>query len=41
MPKCNQVTKLCVRCDREIYTLNRDAECEPAKTFTLGENYYV
>ena len=39
--KCNPVTKLWVRYNREIYTLNRDGECEPAKTFTLGENYCV
>ena len=39
--KCNPVTKLCVKCDKEIYTLNKNGECEPSIACTVGENYCI
>jgi hypothetical protein len=39
--KCNPVTKLCVKCGLDIYTLNKNGECEPSKTCILGENYCI
>ena len=29
--KCNPVTKSCIKCDKDIYTLNRKGECEPSE----------
>ena len=37
--KCNPVTKLCIKCDKDIYTLNKNGECEPSKVCKLGKNY--
>ena len=39
--KCNPVTKLCVKCDKNIYALNKKGECEPSKKCILGENYCI
>ena len=37
--KCHPITKLCVKCDKNIYSLNKNGECEPSKKCNLGENY--
>ena len=37
--KCNPITKLCVKCDKDIYKLNISNICEPSKTCVLGNNY--
>ena len=39
--KCNPVTKSCIKCDKDIYTLNIKGECEPSKKCELGYNYCV
>ena len=39
--KCNPVTKLCVKCDKNIYALNKKGECEPSKKCILGDNYCI
>ena len=37
--RCNQVTKLCIKCDKNIYLLNKNGECEPSKKCQVGDNY--
>ena len=37
--RCNPVTKLCIKCNKDIYSLNRNGECEPSKDCRLGKNY--
>ena len=39
--KCNPVTKLCVKCDKNLYALNKKGECEQSKKCILGENYCI
>jgi len=39
--KCNPVTKLCEKCDKNIYSLNKNGVCEAAKKCELGQNYCV
>ena len=33
------MTKLCVKCDKNIYLLNKNGEFEPSQKCKLGENY--
>ena len=39
--RCNPVTKLCVKCDKNIYALNSDGECEPSKRCKDNINYCI
>ena len=39
--KCNPVTKLCVKCDKNIYALNSDGECEPKRRCQNNINYCI
>ena len=42
--KCNPVTKLCenvIKTYKNIYTLNKEGECEPSKNCIIGENYCI
>ena len=36
--KCNYMTKLCVKCDLNIYTPDKDGGCELIKTCYIGKN---
>ena len=37
--KCNPMTKLCVRCDKDIYSPDKNGGCENSKKCILGNNY--
>ena len=37
--KCNPITKLCVKCEREIYSPNIYGGCDIIKQCTIGNNY--
>ena len=37
--RCNPVTKLCVKCQSNIFSLNKKGECEASNKCILGENY--
>ena len=39
--KCNPITKLCVKCDKNIYSINKKGECEESKKCGIGENYCI
>ena len=35
--KCNPVTKLCIKCEKDIYTPDNDGGCEYSKKCELGK----
>ena len=37
--KCNPITKLCVKCDKDVYSPDENGGCENAKKCTTGNNY--
>ena len=37
--KCNPLTKLCVKCDKDVYTPDKNGGCENSKKCILGNNY--
>lgn len=37
--KCNPITKLCAKCEKEIYTPNNNGGCDIVKKCELGNNY--
>ena len=37
--KCNPITKLCVKCEKDIYTPNNYGGCDIIKKCKLGDNY--
>ena len=37
--RCNPVTKLCEKCDKEIYIPNENGGCSPERKCTLGNNH--
>ena len=39
--KCNPITKLCVKCEKDIYTPDRDGGCENSKRCVFGANYCI
>ena len=39
--KCNPITKLCVKCDKDFYTPDRDGGCESSKRCFLGANHCI
>jgi len=39
--KCNPVTKLCVKCEKDIYTPDREGGCENSKKCILGANHCI
>ena len=39
--KCNPITKLCVKCEKDIYTPDREGGCENSKKCVLGVNHCI
>ena len=39
--KCNPITKLCIKCEKDIYTPDRDGGCEYSKKCVLGTNHCI
>ena len=39
--KCNPITKQCIKCDKNVYSLNKNGECEQSKICVLGQNYCI
>ena len=39
--KCHPITKLCVKCEKEIYSPDDKGGCEYARKCTLGSNYCI
>ena len=39
--RCNPVTKLCVKCEKDIYTVDNNGGCTYARKCTFGENYCI
>ena len=37
--KCHPLKNICIRCDKDIYTLNSDGICVPSKKCILGNNH--
>ena len=37
--KCNPITKLCVKCDKDIYSPDMDGGCQNAKKCNIGNNH--
>ena len=37
--KCNPITKLCIKCVKDIYSPNKDGGCENSKKCILGNNH--
>ena len=37
--RCNPITKLCVKCEKDIYTPDANGGCENAKKCEIGKNY--
>ena len=37
--KCNRITKMCVKCDKEIYSPDKNGGCENSKKCIIGNNY--
>ena len=37
--KCNPITKLCIKCEKDIYTPDKDGGCENSKKCVLGANH--
>ena len=38
---CNPITKLCVKCEKNIYTPDKEGGCENSKKCVLGANYCI
>ena len=39
--KCNPITKLCVKCEKDIYAPDTDGGCENSKKCVLGTNHCI
>ena len=39
--KCNPITKLCVQCDKDIYTPDKEGGCEYSHKCVIGENQCI
>ena len=39
--KCNPITKLCVKCEKEVYTPDREGGCVNLKKCVLGANHCI
>jgi len=39
--KCNPITKFCVKCEKDIYTPDREGGCENSKKCVLGVNHCI
>ena len=39
--KCNPVTKLCIKCEKDIYTPDENGGCKYAKKCELGRNHCI
>ena len=39
--RCNPITKLCVKCEKDIYKPDENGGCQHARTCRIGINYCV